>query len=601
MADVRSGGAFWEVYVKDEKFRKGVANVEKQMRDVSRTTLSVGKSLTALGVTGAAAFAPAIKSASDLEEVVNKFNVVFKDNAKAVRAWGKSFGEEVGRSERQILEFLGNSQDLLVPLGLDRDAAEETSKQLTKLALDLGSFHNMADGDAMRDLHAALTGSGEVMKKYGVVVSAATTNQELLNMQLDPKAATEAQKAMARLTIIMGGTTAAQGDAMRSAGSFANQTKALKAELENTSATIGKAVLPALTDIVSLASSAADAVGDFAGEHPEAIRVMGGLTIAAGAGGTALLTLGVALSTASSALQVYNGISRAAQAGTLTLEGTMSKAGMAAKSMSIAVAGIALGAIAFEAYQAAAGIDSMNAELAKSIQLANDLANLTSEQDQDFIAEIATLPPAQQVKALEEKLAAEEKRLEGSETAIASAQSFRADQRDRTQSKRDRFAGVLTLIEPRAAKLNEFAAEKVFQPDDDEAAARIEAAKAERDRQKDRVRNFRRQLVSAKALTNRFTGPADVSVPAVQLPEAPPIQPPRIPEFRTGGYSPEVLDLVSQSRFAPAIREELGVGGRGGNSQDLLKRLTEQNAELLAVNKDMRRELKKSPVVVGER
>lgn len=290
MADVRSGGAFWEVYVKDEKFRKGVSNVEKQMRSISRTTLSVGKSLTALGVTGAAAFAPAIKSASDLEEVVNKFNVVFKDNAKAVRAWGKSFGEEVGRSERQILEFLGNSQDLLVPLGFDRDAAEETSKQLTKLALDLGSFHNMADGDAMRDLHAALTGSGEVMKKYGTVVSAATTNQELLNMQLDPKTATEAQKAMARLNIIMGGTVDAQGDAMRSAGSFANQTKALKAELENTSATIGKAVLPALTDIVKLASSAADAVGDFADEHPEAIRLAGGLTLAAG--GVAVSRLG---------------------------------------------------------------------------------------------------------------------------------------------------------------------------------------------------------------------------------------------------------------------------------------------------------------------
>ena len=99
------------------------------------------------------------------------------------------------------------------------------SKQITALATDLASFNNLADDDVLRDLHAALTGSGEVMKKYGVIVSEAAVKQELLNQGLDPKNATEQQKVMARLAIIMRGTTAAQGDAARSAGSFCKSSQ----------------------------------------------------------------------------------------------------------------------------------------------------------------------------------------------------------------------------------------------------------------------------------------------------------------------------------------------------------------------------------------
>ena len=46
----------------------------------------------------------------------------------------------------------------------------------------------------LRDLHAALTGSGEVMKKYGVLVNEAAAKQEVLNQGLDPKVATDQQK-----------------------------------------------------------------------------------------------------------------------------------------------------------------------------------------------------------------------------------------------------------------------------------------------------------------------------------------------------------------------------------------------------------------------
>lgn len=227
-----------------KRFSRGISQAKKKLGSfVGFAT----KAVTGVGVAVGAALVPAIKIASDLEETMNKFNVVFGENAGRVKEWGDNFASTVGRSQEQIARFMAGSQDLFVPLGFEPGAAETMSKQITALAIDLASFNNMSDDDTLRDLQAALTGSGEVMKKYGVIVSEAAVKQRALQMGWDPKTLTDQQKVMARLNIIMEGTTAAQGDAIRSAGSFANQMKALKATFLDTAANIGSVFLPMAT------------------------------------------------------------------------------------------------------------------------------------------------------------------------------------------------------------------------------------------------------------------------------------------------------------------------------------------------------------------
>ena len=227
-----------------KRFSRGIQKAKKSLGGlVSFAT----KAVTGVGVAAAAALVPAIKIASDLEETMNKFNVVFGENADRVKEWGDNFASTVGRSQEQIARFMAGSQDLFVPLGFEPGAAETMSKQITALAIDLASFNNMSDDDTLRDLQAALTGSGEVMKKYGVIVSEAAVKQRALQMGWNPKTLTDQQKVMARLNIIMEGTTAAQGDAIRSSGSFANQMKALKATFMDNAATIGSVFLPIAT------------------------------------------------------------------------------------------------------------------------------------------------------------------------------------------------------------------------------------------------------------------------------------------------------------------------------------------------------------------
>jgi hypothetical protein len=225
---------------------------------------------------------------------MNKFNVVFGDQAGKVKLWGDEFANAVGRSKTEVASFLASNQDLLVPLGLDPAAAQQMSKDLLGLTYDLASFNNLADADVARDLQAALTGSGEVMKKYGVILTEAATKQELLNMGLDPKTADDNAKATARMNIILRGTTAAQGDAIRTADSFANQLKKLWSAVTDTSTAIGSTFIEDITALVNVAMKGVYAFRDFVSQNQDLARAVGLATLSTGAAGVSLIAVGVA-------------------------------------------------------------------------------------------------------------------------------------------------------------------------------------------------------------------------------------------------------------------------------------------------------------------
>ncbi|MFH1302327.1 MAG: hypothetical protein ABIK07_14800 [Planctomycetota bacterium] len=284
-----------ELFTKDAGLRKGLDAAKRRLDAFGKFAAGIGVKVAAFGSAVVAPFGLAIKAGSDLQETMNKFDVVFGSNAKAVKAWGDEYGKQVGRSERQIADFMASNQDLLVPMGFEEDAATKMSKDITQLSVDLASFNNMQDADTLRDLQAALTGSGEVMKKYGVIVSQAAVNQELLNMGMNPKTATEAQKAQARFAIIMRGTTAAQGDAIRSADGWANQKKALAAQIENVAGKIGNVLLPVVTPLLMHVNKGVQLFGEFIEENQELVKgvALGGLALVA-VGSAFLLAGGMA-------------------------------------------------------------------------------------------------------------------------------------------------------------------------------------------------------------------------------------------------------------------------------------------------------------------
>lgn len=194
-----------------------------------------------------------VKLASDAEEMESKFNTVFGKTAADADKFAGDFGAAVGRSKNELKGFMGELQNLFVPMGFSREQAAELSKTVTKLGVDIASFQNMTDEEAIGKLNAGLTGSHEVLKTMGVFINDNTLSLKLhaMGMAKDVQHATEQQKALARLQIVIESTRDAQGDAAKTSGGLANQWKGLLGGAMDLGAALGKSLYPAALAVVA--------------------------------------------------------------------------------------------------------------------------------------------------------------------------------------------------------------------------------------------------------------------------------------------------------------------------------------------------------------
>lgn len=245
--------AFAEIRTDMRPFVSGQQQARKQLLVTQERMNRMGRQAKFLFAGLAGVVGLSVKAAGDAAEIENKFQAVFKDQAAGAAQFADELGEAVGRSTTELKQMLSTVQDTFVPMGFARKEAAQFSEELTTLAIDVASFNNAADADVMRDFQSALVGNHETVRRYGIVITQARLEQELLRMGMAESIqdATEQQKVLARLNIIMAGTADAHGDAAKTAGSFNNQLKATRAALRETVETLGEAYLPAIRDAVA--------------------------------------------------------------------------------------------------------------------------------------------------------------------------------------------------------------------------------------------------------------------------------------------------------------------------------------------------------------
>jgi len=137
--------------------------------------------------------------------------------------------------------------------GLAGNDLVKFSTDLTTLSADLASFYNTSPEQAINAIGAALRGESEPIRAYGVLLNDATLKQEALNMGIyDGTGALSAQqKVLAAQAVILKQTGDAQGDFARTSGGLANQQRILTAQIENTKAMLGEALLPTVLKVVA--------------------------------------------------------------------------------------------------------------------------------------------------------------------------------------------------------------------------------------------------------------------------------------------------------------------------------------------------------------
>jgi hypothetical protein len=215
-------------------------------------------------VAAVAGIGVAIKAGSDLNEQLNKSEVVFGKASSAVIDFSETTASSLGIAQSEALEAAGNFGTMFDAAGFAGQAAAEMSVEMVKLSADLGSFNNIPVAEALEKIRAGLAGEAEPLRQLGVFLSEARVETEAYTSGIAKQGAelTDAQKIQARYNIIMRDTAKAQGDFARTVGtSLPNQLKVLTAELTDTAATLGTHLLPVALDVVKVIKDLAPVVG----------------------------------------------------------------------------------------------------------------------------------------------------------------------------------------------------------------------------------------------------------------------------------------------------------------------------------------------------
>ncbi len=235
-----------------DKLDKSSRDAEKGMKGLKKAAVAFIAAMAVGKITSIAREMSGLASAAD--EVANKFAEVLKEERALADAFVNDLASAAGRSRTELMGFLAELQDTFVPLGFARDEARKLSQELTALAIDVGSFNNKADADVLRDFQSALVGNTETVRKYGIVITEAMVKQEALNQGLNPNNLSGAEKAQIRYNFILRSTTDAQGDAVRTAGSFANQQKKLESQTKDAKEELGRMINNALLPLIQIAN-----------------------------------------------------------------------------------------------------------------------------------------------------------------------------------------------------------------------------------------------------------------------------------------------------------------------------------------------------------
>ncbi len=226
-------------------------------------SLSPGNLLAGAGIALGASqivsfFGDAVQAAGEFEDTVSATGAIFEKEAiPALEEWAESSATAFGASKQDALAAANSMAIFGKSAGLAGQDLIDFSTELTQLGGDLASFFGGTTEDAIAAVGSALRGEFEPIRKYGVLLDAATLQQKAFELGIvssTKNALTPQQKVLAAQAAIMEQTADAQGDFARTSDGLMNSQRILAAELENVTIEIGEELLPVMVDLVHFVS-----------------------------------------------------------------------------------------------------------------------------------------------------------------------------------------------------------------------------------------------------------------------------------------------------------------------------------------------------------
>ena len=275
----------------DEQSQNEAENSVKNLKDMA--TKALGAIGVAFSVAGAASFVKdCVSVASEVEEMQNKFDVVFQGMTDEVEAWAQSYSDAIGRNKNDIKSYLADQQNLLVGFGMTRQEGAELSKQMTSLALDLASFANLDETAAVNNMTKAVMGESEAAKSLGAVLNEDTRARAMQAMGLSGtyEKLDQLTKMQVNYNAILAQSPDAIGDCERSLGSYRSTVVQFQSKLKEVKTLVGQFFMPTFQKVISFGSKGltvlrdgVQKLNDFAAKIGGAEKIIGVLGVTIGA------------------------------------------------------------------------------------------------------------------------------------------------------------------------------------------------------------------------------------------------------------------------------------------------------------------------------
>ena len=264
-------------YKVDQASEQKVEGSIKSLKSMASKVLgAVGITLSVAGIKSAIDGCVAV--ASSVEEMQNKFDVVFGDMRDEVDKWAQDYSDAIGRNKNDIKTYLADQQNLLVGFGMTRQAGAEMAEQMTSLALDLASFGNMDETASVNAMTKAVMGESEAAKTLGAVLNDSTRAQAMsvLGLKGTYDKLDQLTKMQVNYQAILAQSPDAIGDCQRSLDSYESTKKRYIAKLKEIKTIVGQFFLPTYQKILSIGAKGLTMVRDWLQKLTDLTDKLGG-------------------------------------------------------------------------------------------------------------------------------------------------------------------------------------------------------------------------------------------------------------------------------------------------------------------------------------
>jgi hypothetical protein len=184
------------------------------------------------------------EAASEVEVMTNKFHAVFGGLSDDVEKQLGVIADATNFAKDDLMGFASTVQATFLALKMPGQQASDMSVRVVKLAQDLATFNGMNTSDVIGAIQSSMMGYTRELRQFGVVADDTTIKSKALAMGLwDGAGAMSAQaKATAILQILTDSTAFAQGNAQKTAHTWAGEMRGLTASWQEFKEAVGRMV-----------------------------------------------------------------------------------------------------------------------------------------------------------------------------------------------------------------------------------------------------------------------------------------------------------------------------------------------------------------------